>query len=148
MKHVAQDLKIWEKKTGTSRKPLRLFKDVEVPTKENMRAITPSGYNSKDRAMIVEAQRIINERRKGRDAIGKEHKEGIVELKEQKKEMFLVERTVGIIEKEREQLIQKAGEKEDALKKSDEMLEKDWSEFEAYKQNNKQETDQAIQVYY
>lgn len=143
---MAQDLKIWDKKTGTSRKPLKLFKDHE-PQLENVTATPHAGYSSKEKAMIVEAQRIMNERRKNRDSNGKEQKEGIIELLEQKKEMFLVEMTVGIIEKERETLIQKAGEKEDALKKSEDMLEKDLKEFESYKHNNKHETDQAVQKY-
>jgi len=97
--------------------------------------------------MIQEAQKIISDRRRDRETMGKEQKEGIVELLEQKKEMFLVEMTAGIIENERETLIQKSGDKEDALKKSDEMLEKDWKEFETYKHKNKQETDQAVQEY-
>jgi len=147
IKALSQDLKIWDKKIGTSKRPLRLFKGFEPTAKENIKVFGHAGFSVKDKTMIVEAQRIINERRKYKDFKGKEHKEGIVELLEQKKEMFLVERTVGIIEKEKEVLIEKAAEKDDALKKSDEMLEKDWKEFEAYKQNNKQETDLAIQRY-
>ena len=125
---------------------MRLFKNFDPSNKENSKGPAPLGYTSKDKAVIVEAQRIINERRRSRDTNGKEQKEGVVELLERKKEMFLVEMTVGIIEQERETLINKASEKEEALKKSDDMLEKDWKEFDSYKQNNKQETDFAIQV--
>jgi len=146
LKQTLKDLRIWDKKTGTSRRPLRLFNKFEPSMKENIKSATTLGYGLKDKAMILEAQQIINERRKDRDTIGKEQRGGIVELLEQKKEMFLVEMTVGIIEKEREVLIQKAGEKDEALKKSDEMLEKDWEEFETYKANNKQETDMALLV--
>jgi len=146
IKTLSQDLKIWDKKIGTSARPLRLFKNYDPSNKENAKRPETTGYSLRDRATIVEAQRIINERRRSRDANGKEQREGVVELLERKKEMFLVEMTVGIIEQERETLINKAAEKEEALKKSDDMLEKDWREFDSYKQNNKQETDFAIQV--
>lgn len=43
--------------------------------------------------------------------------------------MFLVEMTVGIIENERKILIDKENEKREALKKSEEMLEKDRADF-------------------
>jgi len=145
IKTLSQDLKIWDKKIGTSARPLRLFKNYDPSNKENAKRPETTGYSLRDRATIVEAQRIINERRRSRDANGKEQREGVVELLERKKEMFLVEMTVGIIEQERETLINKAAEKEEALKKSDDMLEKDWREFDSYKQNNKQETDFAIQ---
>jgi len=149
LKHMSRDVKIWDKQTGTSKRPLRLFKDFE--NKENVKAGSGvasagiPGFSAKEKALITEAQRIINERRKSRDINGKEEKEGVVELLDRKKEMFLVEMTVGMIEQEREALIHKAVEKEGALKKSDEMLEKDWKDFDTYKQNNKQETDLAVQ---
>jgi len=147
LKMVSQDLKVWDKKTGTSRRPLRLFKDFDGHSKGSAKSFAFPGYNNKEKQLITEAQRIINERRKDRDALGKETRGGVLDLIEQKKEMFLVEMTVGIIEKEKDVLIQKSGEKEDALKKSDEMLEKDWEEFETYKTHNKQETDMALQRY-
>ena len=147
LKQMTKDVKIWDKQTGTSKRPLRLFKGFENSNKENVKAASGGipGYTAKERASIIEAQRIINERRKSRDVNGKEEKEGIVELLDRKKEMFLVEMTVGMIEQEREALIHKAVEKEGALKKSDEMLEKDWKDFDTYKFNNKQETDLAVQ---
>jgi len=146
LKMMTKDLKVYDKKTGTTRRPLRLFKDFDGQSKTTPKGFSFPGYNTKEKAMIIEAQRIINERRKDRDALGREQRGGVLELIEQKKEMFLVEMTVGIIEKEKDVLIQKSSEKEDALKKSDEMLEKDWEEFETYKTHNKQETDMALQV--
>jgi len=146
LKKLAHDLKIWEKKTGTSRQPLRLFRNTELPPVHDTNRPPKPNYNSRERQIILEAQRIINERRKNRET-GLVQKEGVIELLEQKKEMFLVEMTVGIIEKERKILIQKEDEKREALKKSEDMLEKDYKDFENYMQNNEQEKKAAIQKY-
>jgi hypothetical protein len=143
LKKMANDLKIWEKKTGTSRQPLRLFKNTELPPVKDSNRGPKTAFNSKDKAIILEAQKIINERRKNRET-GLHQKEGVLELLEQKKEMFLVEMTVGIIENERKILIQKEDEKREALKKSEEMLEKDFGDFGNYLQNNDQEKKLAI----
>lgn len=55
-------------------------------------------YNTKDKKVIETALEIIQNRKKNKDLVGKN--ETIVDILEQKKEMFLVTMTHGIIEKE------------------------------------------------
>lgn len=77
-------------------------------------------------------------RKKNKDLVGKN--ETIVEILEQKKEMFLVTMTHGIIEKEIDNLTSQAEERSKALQESNQILEKDKEDFEQYYEKYKSET--------
>lgn len=62
-------------------------------------------------------------RKKNKDLLGKN--ETIVEILEQKKEMFLVTMTHGIIEKEIDNLTSQTEERSKALQESNQTLERD-----------------------
>lgn len=64
----------------------------------------------------------------------------IVDILEQKKEMFLVTMTHGIIEKEIQNLTNQAEEREKALEESNKILENDQEDFEQYYEKYKNET--------
>lgn len=66
-------------------------------------------------------------RKKNKDLVAKN--ETIVDILEQKKEMFLVTMTHGIIEKEINNLKDQAAERERALKESDQILGQDMKDF-------------------
>ena len=77
--------------------------------------------------MIESALDIIQMRKKNKDLVGKN--ETIVEILEQKKEMFLVTMTHGIIEKEIENLTSQTEDRSKALQESNQILEKDKDDF-------------------
>lgn len=66
-------------------------------------------------------------RKKNKDLVGKN--ETIVEILEQKKEMFLVTMTHGIIEKEIDNLTSQTEERAKALLESNQILERDKEDF-------------------
>lgn len=73
------------------------------------------------------ALQIIQMRKKNKDLVGKN--ETIVEILEQKKEMFLVTMTHGIIEKEIDNLTSQTEERAKALLESNQILERDKEDF-------------------
>jgi gamma-glutamyl:cysteine ligase YbdK (ATP-grasp superfamily) len=77
--------------------------------------------------LIENALEIIQLRKKNKDLVGKN--ETIVEILEQKKEMFLVTMTHGIIEKEIENLTGQTEERAKALQESNQILERDKEDF-------------------
>ena len=147
---MAQSLKIWDKKTSTSRRPLQQFKtiDEENISKEEVQFNQESSkhsYNIKEKRLINSAMDILKDREKLKENGNK--KEGIVELVEQKKEVFLVEMTVDIIQKEIERLKNIINDKKEALVKSEKMLDQDKDDFDKYVDNNKKAFDEAQNVY-
>lgn len=81
---------------------------------------------------------VIQVRKKNKDLAGKS--ETIVEILEQKKEMFLVTMTHGIIEKEIDNLTSQAEERARALQESSQILEKDREDYEQFFEKYKAET--------
>lgn len=114
MKLQGGKTKIWDKKTASSKHQLHHYKKFEGE-KEDQPAGTAKrkGYNSKDQTLINTAMEILKDRGKQREQIVK--KEGVVELIEQKKEMFLVTMSHGILENEIERLKEIYREKKSAL---------------------------------
>ena len=100
------------------------------------------GYGGREKALIAGALEILRDR-------GKEEgggKEGVIELIEQKKEMFLVSMSHGILENEIERLKMINAEKQEALEQSRKMLDKDREDFARHFENNKLLTEQAQHV--
>eukprot|EP01016_Furgasonia_blochmanni_P030525 TRINITY_DN3174_c0_g1_i13.p1 TRINITY_DN3174_c0_g1~~TRINITY_DN3174_c0_g1_i13.p1 ORF type:complete len:609 (+),score=154.52 TRINITY_DN3174_c0_g1_i13:151-1977(+) len=143
-RRTTNDLKIWEKKTANSRVPLKQFNKESLP-QLNSEAPQKRIFSTKDKKVIEDALEIINERKKNQDQGAKKMKEGTLELVEQKKEMFLVEMSMGIINKEIERLKKIADDKKHALEQSEKMLQMDSEEFHTYVERNKRETELAIQ---
>ena len=127
-KKLNRDLKIWDKKTTTLRQPLKLFKNTEVDGAETHEKPRANGYSNRDRQLIARALDVVKEREKNREH-GPKKKEGIVELVDQKKEMFLVEMTVGIIDNEIKRLKEISDDKRNALEGSKRMLDADKEHF-------------------
>ena len=114
-KQQAATTKIWDKKTASSKHQLHHYKKFEGEKDDinsnKKKGIT--GYSNKNQTLIKTAMDIIKDRGKQRDQIPK--KEGVVELIEQKKEMFLVTMSHGILENEIERYKQISLDKKYAL---------------------------------
>lgn len=104
LKAKATTTKIWDKKTASSKHQLHHYKKFEGEKNDSDRKKVKKGYSSKDQTLIKSALDIIKNREREKEQIPK--KEGVVELIEQKKEMFLVTMSHGILENEIERLKQ------------------------------------------
>lgn len=105
LKQQAATTKIWDKKTASSKHQLHHYKKFEGEKEESNKPQKGTrAYSSKDQILIKNAMEIIKDRNRQKEQIPK--KEGVVELIEQKKEMFLVTMSHGILENEIERLKQ------------------------------------------
>merc|ERR1719198_1559414 len=77
-----------------------------------------------------------------RDA--RREKENVLDFVEKKREMFLVQMSLDVKKAEILKLVEKAVQKDDALKKSQQMLDEDVSRFDAFLQNNDQKAHKAM----
>merc|ERR1719183_342958 len=82
--------------------------------------------------------------RRGLEAEGRRDQENILDFVEKKREMFLVQMSLDVKNAENKKLIEKAAQKDDALKKSQQMLDEDVSRFDAFLQNNDQKAHKAM----
>ena len=93
---------------------MKRFDKYVVPQDTNF--VPQYTFNSKDKKLIENALEIIQMRKKNKNLEGKN--ETIVDILEQKKEMFLVTMTHEIIEKEITNLKEQAQDRDGALKES------------------------------
>ncbi|EAR89420.2 leishmanolysin peptidase (macronuclear) [Tetrahymena thermophila SB210] len=135
-----QKQKIWDKFTASTRQPLKHYKDFQAEIDDKHQP--KMAYNNDQKSTLIEAQRIIKERQKKRNE-GAFRRESAVEVKEQKKEMFLVSMAYGIIQKEIERLKTKAQDKDQALIQSEKQLKQDHENFTKYLEQNKQQKQDA-----
>merc|ERR1719506_2734773 len=77
-----------------------------------------------------------------RDA--RREKENVADFVEKKREMFLVQMSLDVKNAEIKKLVEKAVQKDEALKKSQQMLDEDVSRFDAFLQNNDQKAHKAM----
>lgn len=131
-----KDQKIWDKPTASCRNPLKRFDKFEMPVDEKY--VPVNNYNTKEKKLIETALEIIQMRKKNKDLVGKT--ETIVDILEQKKEMFLVTMTHGIIEKEIRNLKDQADQRDRALKESNDILKQDIADFDRFQEDEKIET--------
>ena len=119
-KEAAKHLKIWDKKTATSRMPLKRVKDGDIKPSSNEENIY--NFGSSTRGYISAAMHIARSRvqfpRESRP-------QNISEFVDQKKEMFLVELSYNTVKDEIKELDLKKNRKAFALKDSSDQLEKD-----------------------
>ena len=119
-KEAAKHLKIWDKKTATSRMPLKRVKDEDVKPLQSDENVY--NFNANTRGFISAACLIA----KSRVQFQREQRpQNIDEFVNQKKEMFLVELSNNTIENEIKDLELKKSRKEAALDEASKALEKD-----------------------
>merc|ERR1719183_2075813 len=82
--------------------------------------------------------------RRGLEAEGRRDQENILDFVEKKREMFLVQMSLDVKNAEIKKLDEKAKQKDEALKKSQQMLDEDVSRFDAFLQNNDQKAHKAM----
>ena len=119
-KEKAKNLKIWDKKTATSRLPLKRFKDSDIPaqsTDEIQYNFGPKKRECISTAMHIAKSRVQFPKEKGA--------QNATEFVDQKKEMFLVELAYKTIKNEIDELRHKAKRKDIALQDSTDQLERD-----------------------
>ena len=120
-KEAAKHLKIWDKKTATSRMPLKRVKDGDIKAQSN-EGEHVYNFNSHQRGYISSAMQIA----KSRVQFPRESRpQNINEFVDQKKEMFLVELSYNTIKEEIRDLDMKKNRKGEALKESSTQLDKD-----------------------
>ena len=120
-KEAAKHLKIWDKKTATSRMPLKRVKENDIPPLQNDETVNYN-FNQTQRGIISNAMHIA----KSRVQFPRESRpQNINEFVDQKKEMFLVEMAYNTIKEEITELKMKTDRKYTALQESDATLEKD-----------------------
>mmetsp|Transcript_62189 Transcript_62189/g.71288 ORF Transcript_62189/g.71288 Transcript_62189/m.71288 type:complete len:543 (-) Transcript_62189:251-1879(-) len=138
-KDKAKNLKIWDKKTSSCRSQLKRPKDSDIlpaTIEENVE----DSFPMKQRGIIAQAMDIVNQRK----SQPKDHKkENVMEFVEQKKEMFLVEMSLGIIGDEIQKLKDQSDKNKMALKRSHQTLKKDKDRFMKHLEDNKSNTDEA-----
>ena len=135
-KEAAKHLKIWDKKTATSRMPLQRVKDGDIKpitSDENV-----YNFSSTQRGYISAAMQIA----KSRVQFPREQRpQNISEFIDQKKEMFLVELSYNTIKKEIKDIDIKKKNKAFALKDSSDQLAKDKDKLIQFIMADKQKTD-------
>ncbi|KAH8050183.1 hypothetical protein JL721_11444 [Aureococcus anophagefferens] len=129
-------LKVWQKTTGGSRVAgsVRLKELIGGDGREGA-AASKSARQTKD--AVNEARSIVvNERR--------QEKENMAEFIAKKREMFLVQMSLDTKREEIRKLEEKAQMKEEALKKSEQMLEEDAIRFDTFLKENDKKAHEAI----
>jgi len=123
-------LKVWEKQTASSR--VLLGKKIGDAVAEASASAAPKKTmrRSKSESGVV------------RDA--RREKENVADFVEKKREMFLVQMSLDVKNAEIKKLVEKAVQKDDALKKSQQMLDEDVSRFDSFLQNNDQKAHKAM----
>lgn len=111
-------LKIWDKKTASTKNPLRSFKNFGVADGfEEKDSRIGAREIAEEETLLKQAMDIVNERKKERDNLRDQtrKRETIRDVVDQKKDIFLVTMTTEIIKKERENLKNKIRQKNEAL---------------------------------
>ncbi|KRX04877.1 hypothetical protein PPERSA_06511 [Pseudocohnilembus persalinus] len=127
--------KIWDKRTATSKNALKHFKSFQGQINDKHQPLT--SYKSDDKRMIQVALDICKKRKQKTD--NSQKKEPVVEMLDQKKEMFLVTMSHGIIQSEIQRLQNISKEREMALQLSKKLLKQDEQQFTQYVEKNKKE---------
>ena len=135
-KEKAKNLKIWDKKTATSRLPLKRFKDKDLELTDAKTNVIVFN-NTADKDIIDAAKNICKERVQ----FPKDHRsQNAYEFIEQKKEMFLVQLSHNTIKKEIDLLENKIERKVKALDQSKKLLNEDEREVRNYVESNNKST--------
>jgi len=122
-------LKVWEKQTSSSR--VLLGKKIGDVVADASAAAAPKKVMKKSRSdgMVRDARR---------------EKENVADFVAKKREMFLVQMNLDVKNAEIKKLNDKTLQKDEALKRSQQMLDEDVSRFDAFLQNNDQKAHKAM----
>lgn len=123
-------LKVWEKQTASSR--VLLGKKIGDAVAQASASAAPKKTmrrSKSDSGVVRDARR---------------EKENVADFVEKKREMFLVQMSLDVKNAEIKKLVEKAVQKDDALKKSQQMLDEDVSRFDSFLQNNDQKAHKAM----
>lgn len=122
-------MKVWEKTTASSR--VHKNRRVDDGTDETQLAAEA-------------ARQTRNQRTEGVSRDTRREKENVSDFVKKKREMFLVQMHLDVQKAEILKLDEKAKQKEEALKKSQQMLDEDVTRFDAFLQNNDQKAHKAL----
>jgi hypothetical protein len=122
-------LKVWEKQTSSSR--VLLGKKIGDVVADASAAAAPKKVMKRSRSdgMVRDARR---------------EKENVADFVAKKREMFLVQMNLDVKNAEIKKLNDKTLQKDEALKRSQQMLDEDVSRFDAFLQNNDQKAHKAM----
>jgi len=124
-----KSLRVWEKTTASSRVH-RNRKGDDAGDEVTMQVQSARTARSARTESIV------------RDA--RREKENVADFVEKKRDMFLIQMSLDVKKAEILKLDEKAKQKDEALKKSQQMLDEDVTRFDAFLQNNDQKAHQAM----
>lgn len=122
---------VWEKTTASSRI-------------QKSRRVDDGGDEAQ---LAAEAARLGRTQRPENAMVGRDarrEKENVADFVAKKREMFLVQMSLDVKKAEIIKLDEKAKQKEEALKKSQQMLDEDVQKFDAFLQNNDQKAHKAM----
>jgi hypothetical protein len=137
-KEKAKNLRIWDKKTATSRLPLKRFRDADLPPSDSGKRVIVFN-NGADKDLIDAAKNICKERVQfPKD----QRSQNAYEFIEQKKEMFLVQLSHNTIKKEIDMLQTKIERKAKAMEQSKRLLNEDERDVRNYVEENNKTTKQ------
>jgi len=125
--------RVWEKTTASSlvhRAPKRMMADGPDEAQLAAEAARQAKTASQSGVVSHDARR--------------EKKENVADFVAKKREMFLVQMSLDVKKAEILKLDEKAKQKEEALKKSQQMLDEDVTRFDAFLQNNDQKAHKAM----
>jgi len=123
-------LRVWDRHTASSR--IGLGKKIGDVVQEASAASAPKKAMRKSRSDT------------GPVGDARRQKENVADFVEKKREMFLVQMSLDVKNAEIKKLVEKAVQKDEALKKSQQMLDEDVSRFDAFLQNNDQKAHKAM----
>jgi hypothetical protein len=126
-----KSLKVWQKHTSSSRVVKgRPFKD----SADDMDIVAAAASTRKMRRSVSDT--VVRDARR--------EKENILDFVHKKREMFLVQMSLDVQNAEIKKLDEKVKQKDEALKKSQQMLDEDVSRFDTFLQNNDQKAHKAM----
>jgi len=126
-----KNLKVWQRHTASSRIVKgRPFKD----STDDLDIAMAAASTRKMRRSVSET--VVRDARR--------EKENILDFVHKKREMFLVQMSLDVKNAEIKKLDEKVKQKDEALKKSQQMLDEDVSRFDSFLQNNDQKAHKAM----
>jgi len=124
-------LPVWDRHTASTR--ILLSKKIGDVVAEASASAAPKKHSKMSRSKSDTAVRDV-----------RREKENVADFVEKKREMFLVQMSLDVKNMEIKKLVEKAAQKDQALKKSQQMLDEDVSKFDDFLQKNDQKAHKAM----
>jgi hypothetical protein len=137
-------MKVWEKTTSTA----QLGRSAKVSELLDGAGGDQLDLSRRKSKMVAAAKNVLGPSGSGAGGAGghKPEKENMAEFIAKKREMFLVQMSLDTKREEIRKLEEKAAMKEDALKKSEQMLEEDAIRFDTFLKENDKKAHDAIKM--